>query len=145
MIPARVSALTLGVRDIAAMRDFYAALGWRAEVELDDFVAFRTAGSVLTLYLLDKLASDAGVPAGTDPGMRSNLAVNVERREQVDEAIETVRAAGGRITREPFDTEWGGRTAYFADPEHNYWEVAYVPADTKMAELVERATGGSGR
>jgi uncharacterized glyoxalase superfamily protein PhnB len=23
---------------------------------------------------------------------------------------------------------WGGRTAYFSDPEHNLWEVAWNPS-----------------
>jgi uncharacterized glyoxalase superfamily protein PhnB len=45
----------------------------------------------------------------------------------VDAAIALARRAGARVTREPEDAFWGGRTAYFADPEGNLWEVAWNP------------------
>ena len=45
----------------------------------------------------------------------------------VDEAMAAVRAAGGTVLAEPTDREWGGRSAYFADPEGNVWEVAWAP------------------
>jgi uncharacterized glyoxalase superfamily protein PhnB len=35
--------------------------------------------------------------------------------------------------------EWGGRSGYFTDPEDNYWEVAWVPQDTKVAQAVRQA------
>jgi uncharacterized glyoxalase superfamily protein PhnB len=57
----------------------------------------------------------------------------------VDQAIETARSAGARISKEPVDAEWGGRTAYFIDPEGNYWEVAWVPPDSNMAQAIRRA------
>jgi uncharacterized protein len=66
----------------------------------------------------------------------------VERAEQVEEAIEAARAAGATIVREPHTADWGGRTAYFTDPEDNLWEVAYVPADSNMAELIRKASAG---
>lgn len=139
MLPARVTAVTLGVRDLAAVRDFYARLGWSLEVSLDDFAAFRTRGLVLTLYALDALAADAHAEPPA-PGFRGiNLAINLGSREQVDEAIEEVRAAGGRIATEPEDKDFGGRSAYFADPEDNYWEVVWVPPDSRVAELIREA------
>ncbi len=55
------------------------------------------------------------------------FAMNVERPELVDAAIEGLRAKGARITKEPEDAEWGGRSAYWADPEGNLWEVAWAP------------------
>ena len=59
----------------------------------------------------------------------------------MDETIAAVREAGGRVTKEPLDAEWGGRSAYFTDPEDNVWEVAWVPPDSLMYALVGRATG----
>jgi predicted enzyme related to lactoylglutathione lyase len=41
-----------------------------------------------------------------------------------------VRAAGGSIVKEPIDAVWGGRSAYFADPEGNLWEVAWMPGSS---------------
>jgi catechol 2,3-dioxygenase-like lactoylglutathione lyase family enzyme len=143
VIPARISVITLGARDIDSLCDFYRALGWTAAIELDDFAAFETKGAVLTLYRLENLARDARVDAGADSGLPPiTIAINVDRAEQVDETIAAVKEAGGSVTQEPVDMEWGGRSAYFADPENNLWEVAWVPPDSKMAALVVRATGG---
>lgn len=140
MIPARISVVTLGARDVASLRDFYSGLGWEAVVGLDDFAAFRTSGLVFTLYALEKLADDARAEA-TPPGegMRSNLAINVDSREQVDAVIAAAEQAGARIAKPPEDAEWGGRSGYFADPEDNYWEVAWVPPDSAMAQLLRDA------
>jgi catechol 2,3-dioxygenase-like lactoylglutathione lyase family enzyme len=139
--PSRITAITIGGRDLPALRDFYAKLGFEVAIELDDFVAFRTRGAVFTIYQLESLAADARAePATPQPGhIATNFAINVDEREQVDEAIEAARAAGARITKEPTDMEWGGRSAYFVDPEENWWEVAWVPPDSKMAELLREA------
>ena len=40
------------------------------------------------------------------------------------------REAGAQVLAEPTDRDWGGRSAYFADPEGNAWEVAWVPGST---------------
>jgi catechol 2,3-dioxygenase-like lactoylglutathione lyase family enzyme len=143
MIPSRASVITLGARDIDALRAFYRGLGWKAVVDMEGFAAFELRGAVLALFPLDELAADARVPAApTEPGMRGfSIAINVDRREQVDEAIAEVRKAGGRVTKEPVDMEWGGRSAYFADPEDNFWEVAWVPPESNMARALEQASG----
>jgi uncharacterized protein len=143
VIPARLSVITLGARDVGGLRDFYRGLGWKLAVDLDDFAAFQTHGAVLTLYELDKLAEDAQLPVAPPvEGLRGfTLAINVDRREEVDDTLAAVAEAGGRVTKEPVDAEWGGRSGYFLDPEGNSWEVAYVPPDTKVAGLLEQATG----
>jgi catechol 2,3-dioxygenase-like lactoylglutathione lyase family enzyme len=129
MIPARISFVTVGVHNMDKCRAFYAGLGWREMAQAEDFTAYDTGGAVLALFALDSLAADAGVvPYGVRPTLHGfALAINVEEARMVDEVIEEVRAAGGRITTEPADAAWGGRTAYFADPEDNLWEVAWNP------------------
>ena len=57
-------------------------------------------------------------------------AVLVEEEAMIDEAIEKVREAGGRMLAEPVAREWGGRSGYFADPEGNVWELAWLPDAT---------------
>ncbi len=130
MVPARISLVTLGSRDIQVMRNFYRALGWEeSTLSSEGFAMFKTSGGVLALFLLDLLAADANAmltrAAGAFKGV--TLAINVERREQVDEAIAAARAAGARIVKDPEDASWGGRSAYFGDPEDNLWEVAWLP------------------
>jgi catechol 2,3-dioxygenase-like lactoylglutathione lyase family enzyme len=127
MIPARVSVITLGVRDLEKQRAFYGGLGWREIAHYPEFSAYDTGGAVLTLYPYNKLARDGRVVSyGIRPSYRGfTLAMNVEQREQVDDVIAELKSAGARITKEPEDAEWGGRSAYFADPEDNLWEVAW--------------------
>ena len=55
------------------------------------------------------------------------LAHNVESRERVDALLAEAEAAGGRIVRRATETEWGGYSGYFTDPEGHPWEVAWNP------------------
>src|SRR4051812_45583841 len=38
-VPTLANVITLGVRDLTTMRDFYRAFGWPLVVEMDDFYA----------------------------------------------------------------------------------------------------------
>jgi hypothetical protein len=129
MIPAQLNVVTLGVRDLPRLRDFYTALGWEVGIEADDFCAFQLGGVFLGLFPWDKLAADGQTQAAPRVnGMRGfSLGINVERPEQVDEIIAAVEKAGAVVTKPPGDpVEFEGRNAYFADPEENYWEVVYL-------------------
>jgi uncharacterized protein len=128
-VPARLSIVTLGARDLDVLVAFYEALGWPARRPDDEFARFDTGGATLTLYRRDLLAKDAGIDFA-DGFAPMNCAVNVDAREQVDEALELAQAAGGRVLSEGVDKEWGGRSGYFADPEGNAWEVAWMPGAT---------------
>jgi catechol 2,3-dioxygenase-like lactoylglutathione lyase family enzyme len=140
--PARLTVVTLGVRDLPRLREFYVGLGWKPAVDIEgDFAAFELRGAVLALYPLDELAADADMDANApERGLRGfSLAINVDQIEQVDKVIEAARATGARIAREPHTAEWGGRSGYFLDPEDNAWEVAWVPQENVMAGLLRAA------
>jgi uncharacterized protein len=143
VVPARITLITLGARSFESLRDFYKGLGWQTAVELQDFAAFRLRGAVLALFPLEELAKDANTaPADCGDGIRGfSLAINVERREEVHETIAAAREAGARVVKEPVDEEWGGRSGYFTDPEGNYWEVAWLPPDSKVGAAIDAATG----
>ena len=52
------------------------------------------------------------------------------------------REAGGTITKEPTDAEFfEGRDAYFADPEGNFWEIAWAAPDNPVVLAARRAAG----
>ena len=55
------------------------------------------------------------------------LAHNVREKDQVDAVLAEAQTAGARIVKPAQDAFWGGRSAYFADPEGNLWEVAWAP------------------
>jgi hypothetical protein len=131
MIPQKVTLLTLGAFDLPVLRKFYQSLGWEeTEMSSDQYAVFKTAGVLLSLFPIEELAKDAGIELTTSPDTYRpvTFAINVDQPEQVDTTIEEIREAGGKILREPSDAFWGGRTAYFADPENNLWEVAWNPA-----------------
>ena len=146
-VPARLSVVTLGARDVAALAAFYRRLGWPTVVEEDGFACFELRGALLAVFGLDALAHDAhATAAAPERGLRGvSLAVNVDERDEVDAAIDAARAAGARITKEPVDAElFVGRSAYFADPEDNHWEVVWLPAGGPVATAVRRAAGLAG-
>jgi catechol 2,3-dioxygenase-like lactoylglutathione lyase family enzyme len=64
---------------------------------------------------------------GTDLPMLT-LACNVDSPEQVEAAFAAAVAAGATPVAEPVARDWGGRSAYFADPEGNRWEIAWAPS-----------------
>lgn len=143
MVPARLNVVTLGVRDLSRLRDFYAALGWEVAIEAEDFCAFRLGGVLLGLFPWDKLAADGQARAAPRvEGMRGfSLGINVERPEQVDEIIAAVEKAGAVVTKPPGDPiEFEGRNAYFADPEENYWEVVYLKSGAAGQAVIDKAT-----
>jgi catechol 2,3-dioxygenase-like lactoylglutathione lyase family enzyme len=119
----RVSLVTLGVADVDRAREFYERLGWQVGLAVEDTVFFQVGGMILSLWGRDQLAADSGV---TDTGGWGGVALahNVRSNEEVDRVIEEARAAGGRITREPGETFYGGYSGVFLDPDGHPWEVA---------------------
>jgi uncharacterized protein len=64
----------------------------------------------------------------------------VDSPQEVDRLVDTVREAGGRVTKEPVDAEFfEGRSAYVADPEGNFWEIAWAPPDNDIVAAARRA------
>jgi uncharacterized protein len=144
VVPAQLNIVTLGSHDLSKLREFYSALGWKIATEAEDFCAFQLRGALLALFPWDKLAADGNAePASPQPGMRGfSLAITVDRPEQVDEVIARVEEAGGTISKPPMSPkEFEGRHAYFADPEENYWEIAYSAGEGPMQQALRRAIG----
>lgn len=129
MVPKRVSLITLGARDLPSLRKFYQRLGWsETAISSDQYCVFETAGVLLSLYPLADLARDTGLELSESKGVHGvTFAINVDVPEDVDRTIDSVRVAGGQVIREPYDAHWGGRVAYFLDPENTIWEVAWNP------------------
>ena len=141
--PPLANVVTLGVRDFGGQRDFYRRLGWPQVFDSDDFAVFELRGALLALFPVDKLASDAGAePETSGGGIRFAIIISVDSPEKVDELAGRVRQAGGTLTKEPVDAEFfTGRDAYFADPEGNYWEIAWASADNPVSVAARRAAG----
>ncbi|MGE5500533.1 MAG: VOC family protein [Ignavibacteriales bacterium] len=122
----RVSLITLGVSDLARSRRFYVeGLGWAPAMEVDGEVVFFNVGPGLVVGLFTGLAEDAGVER--EAGGLSSIAVNMRDKAEVDAVLAEAHAAGGVITKPARDTDWGGRSGYFADPDGHLWEIAWNP------------------
>jgi uncharacterized protein len=129
-IPARVSLVTLGVSDLDRATAFYERLGWtRSSASVAGEVSFfRMSGALLAVWGLDQLAADAHRADIAAPGFRGvSLSINCASRDEVDDALRTAEAAGAVIIRPAEAAEWGGYSAYFADPDGHAWEVAHNP------------------
>lgn len=137
------NTFTLGVEDLPREREFYRGLGWRTAFDGDDFVVFELRGALLALFPLEKLARDGQAPAGLGRGgIRFSIIISVDAPGDVDRVIESARRAGARVTKEPGDgVFFDGRDAYFADPEDNFWEVAWAAQDNPVSAAGRRAAG----
>ncbi len=126
MIPARLSVITLGAGDLPGLRRFYSGLGWREIAGSDDnWAAFLLGGVVLALFPEDALDAEATGRGSGRGGF--TLALNVDRRKDVDTVFSRVVAGGGTPLAPPRSRSWGGRSGYVADPEGNRWEIAWAP------------------
>ena len=127
----RLTVITLGVNDIRASIAFYQALGFarkfRATGEAVAF--FETGGPVLGLFPWGQLAHDATLPEQPRPqafrGM--TLAWNCRTREEVDLVLDFAVSKGAALLKAPHQTDYGGYSGYFADPDGHPWEVVVAP------------------
>lgn len=131
-VPPRITFATLGARDVAGLKAFYERLGWSTTYADDEVAMFMLDGANLAIYSLESLARDANATELPPPLAFKgfNLAINVAERDEVDSVLAAARDAGATVLAEPRDMEWGGRSAQFADPEHNAWEIAWVPGSS---------------
>ncbi len=91
---ARISLVTLGVRDLERSIAFYRdGLRWPlSSASSGDVAFFRTGGTVLALFPYDELAADANLlPDGSAFGGIA-LAHNVARKELVDAVLAEAHA-----------------------------------------------------
>ena len=123
----RFTIVTLGTRDLAASVSFFERLGWRRAGLQEGVAFFQCGGVALALFPRDELAKDAGVkPEGEGfPGF--SIAYNTRSKEEVDEVLRTVQAAGAEVIKPGADAFWGGYTGYFRDLDGYLWEVAWNP------------------
>ena len=125
-MPLQVTAVMLGVEDLARSKQFYAdGLGCTVDGDYPAFVSFDLGnGSSLALYRREAAAQDAGVPSEGSGFSAVSLHYIVGSREEVDSVVAAAVQAGGTVVREPAEAKWGGYFGYFADPDGHLWKVA---------------------
>ncbi|MGO8947886.1 MAG: VOC family protein [Ktedonobacterales bacterium] len=120
----RIVATELFVQDLVRCAAFYRdTLGLAGQEDGPGSVVFKI-GEVY-FFLLEvsaaaELISEGALPPKLEGGPRSLLAVEVD---DVDAMYEMLKAKGATLLRPPTNQPWGLRTAHFADPEGNPWEI----------------------
>ena len=117
-----IGAITLYVPDLDEARKFYAdAFGLDAQVLEEDTAMLRFEGVFVFLHRaaaagqpLPEILQEAGKGAG-------QFAIIVD---DVDAVCAEIAGRGVRPLTGPADRDWGMRTATFADPGGNVWEIA---------------------
>jgi len=127
----RLTVITLGVSDIRASIAFYDALGFSRRLKATgEAVAFYdTGGPVLALFHWDQLAADAALPDRPRPTTFRGitLAWNCRAREEVDAVLAFAVDKGAALLKAAHETDYGGYSGYFADPDGHPWEVVVAP------------------
>jgi uncharacterized protein len=124
-----ISFVTIAVNDFQKELSFYKdVLGWQPFNVIEGTIAFFKVGSfVFSLCSYKELSEDVGAELETKPYLGFTLSQNLPSEQAVNEIFESIRKAGGTITKEPTRASWGGYSGYFTDPEGHLWEVAHNP------------------
>src|SRR5262245_19062120 len=116
---ARLTAVTLGVRDLQASARFYEAIGFKRKFRAtgDEIVFLDGGGVVLALWDWDKLPMDAVLPLQTkSQSFRgSTFAWNCATPAEVDAVFAKAVQVGAGFLRKPEKTDYGGYRGYFSD------------------------------
>ena len=123
----QVTAIMLGVEDLARSRRFYGeGLGCRIDQDHPGFVSFDLGdgSSSLALYQREAAAQDAGVSSEGSGFRGLSLHFIVGSSDAVDEVMASAVAVGGNLVRQAAASQWGGYFGYFSDPDGYLWKVA---------------------
>ena len=121
--PASVGAITLFVEDAKRSKAFYEGVFDLATIfEDDDSAAFKFESTIVNLLRVSAAGElvaprDAAVPKAAS----FQLTIWVD---DVDGVCDELSRRGVTLLNGPIDRPWGLRTAAFADPDGNVWEVA---------------------
>jgi len=121
----KVTAIMIGVEDLARSKKFYADLGCAIDQDYPSFVSFKLGdgSSSLALYEREAAAQDAGVSSEGSGFRGASFHYIVSSKEAVDEVMSNAVAAGGGVVREASAVQWG-YFGYFSDPDGYLWKVA---------------------
>lgn len=124
MIMRKVNAVVLFVLDLERAMTFYRdTLGLEVVFSDDVSYAFHMDGQDFALVARSAgvaMLNDEVLAAQRGGGQQVMLCADVD---DVDATFATLTGRGVAFIKPPIDQPWGWRTAYFADPEGNLWEL----------------------
>ena len=127
--PKGISAITLFVEDLEAVKQFYQKVfGLPVAFADNDSTVFKF-GNTLVNLLKDTAAGELIEPAkvaSRESGYRLVFTIDVD---DVDAICAALTARGVALLNGPIDRPWGVRTASFIDPGGFIWEIAKQQQD----------------
>lgn len=119
-----IFAVTLFQEDLAAAKEFYGTVFELEPVYEDANSCVFKIGETLINLLDARQADELLAPAKMALPSAGARAVYTIHVEDVDGMCAKLKANGVMLINGPMDRPWGIRTASFADPGGNVWEVA---------------------
>jgi catechol 2,3-dioxygenase-like lactoylglutathione lyase family enzyme len=120
----KVEATVIFVQDLEKCVAFYRDLiGFRVTFNDDVSYGFALEGQDFLLLQTSAAAEMVGEAALLPGGVSGSRVLLCAGVENVDTVYEALTAKGVAFLKPPEDKPWGRRTAYFADPEGNLWEL----------------------
>lgn len=124
----QMSVITLGIENLDRSKAFYRdGFGWTPVFENDEIAFYQMNGFVLGTWLKARLEDDMHRVDLQSPGAFA-LAHNVGSPDEVNQLVDKLVAAGGRLLRAGDAPPHGGFRGYVADPDGHAWEIAWNPA-----------------
>ena len=127
----RLTVITLGVSDMRASIAFYEALGFTRKIRAtgEAVAFFETGATVIGLFPWDQLAQDVTLPDSPRPKTFRGvtLAWNCASRAEVDTVLDFAISKGASLLKAAHQTDYGGYSGYFGDPDNHPWEVVVAP------------------
>ena len=121
---AEIEVVTLFVEDVDAAKAFYVdVLGTEVVFGDEGSAVVKLSNLMINLLKVDNAPTlvepaEVGGPAA---GARALYTIKVD---DADAAYEELTRRGATFLNGPVDRHWGRRTAAFADPAGNVWEIA---------------------
>ena len=119
-----LEVISLFVEDLPAADAFYRKVFAHEIIHGDDVCSIMKIGNiVINLLRIENAPTlvEPGKVAGPAAGARALYTVNVK---DADAVCAELKALGVPLLNGPVNRPWGRRTAAFADPAGNVWEVA---------------------
>jgi len=121
----KIEAIVLFVQDLNKCTAFYKdifKLNYQGrDAQSANFLL--QEGLYLILLSPEGNADLLGPQTNSLPGQATSRGLLAAGVADVDAAYEDLKAKGVTFLRPPTDQRWGLRTAHFADPEGNIWEI----------------------
>jgi lactoylglutathione lyase len=121
---SEIEVITLYVEDLQSSKAFYQDVFGLEIIYQDDVSAVAKLNNLLVNLLQVSEAHGLIEPAVVAPAASGSRALYTIKVQDADAIAAELEQHGVKLINGPIDRPWGRRTAAFADPAGNVWEIA---------------------